>query len=454
MPTRVRTASDHVDLPNLPPSPRALAHWGLAHALPSRVVRRSAERGDLQAQLIAVGRTAGGDVVGAAEAIRAVAPVYRSALGGVVTGHADVRQVLTSDAFASGLTDRFPGGDNALGRLIERLGWDHVSPISPPSLLATEPPDHTRYRKLVTRVFTMRAVQRLRDRTEEIASALLDELDASGQDPVDVVAAYCARLPVQVIAEILGVPDDQQAEVLAYGEGAAPSLDLGLTFAEYRRVHGALRAFDGWLEDHLTALERNPGDNLLSELVQAREDGVGLDRRELKATAGLVLAAGFETTVNLLSNGIALLAERPDQVAGLLAAPEGWANAAEEVLRFDPPVLMTGRMCVSDTEVAGQRVARGTFLSTVLLAANRDPDVFADPHTFDVTRPNARDHIAFSAGRHHCLGAALARMEGEVGLRAVFERYPHLRLAGGGTRRPTRILRGWASLPVRLHASR
>jgi len=432
------------------PTPRAVAHWGLAHGLPSLMLRRAAARGDLQADLIAAGHDESGDVVGAAERVRAVSRVYRSAIGVVVTGHADVRHVLTSDEFTTGLTERFPGGDDVLGRLIARLSYDWVNPVQPPSLLATEPPDHTRYRKLVTRVFTVRAVEKLRRRTEEIAADLLDDLEASGADPVDVVAAYCTKLPVRVIAEILGVPESEHETVLGYGEGAAASLDVGLTFAEYRSVQGALRGFDGWLDDHLTRLEEQPGDNLLSELVAARDHGVGLDRRELKATAGLVLAAGFETTVNLLSNGIALLAERPDQVAGLLEEPSGWANAVEEVLRFDPPVLMTGRLARGDAEVAGERIGRGVFVSTVLLAANRDPAVFEDPHTFDVTRTNARDHISFSAGRHHCLGAALARMEGEVGLRAVFERFPELALEGRGARRPTRVLRGWARLPVRL----
>ncbi len=450
MSIRVAAPTTSLSHPPLAWTPRAIAHWSLAHALPSRAVRRESARGDLQAQLMAAAREPGGDVVALTERIRESGRLYRSAFGWVAAGHAEVRQILTSDAFASGLTDAFPGGDDVFGRLISRLSWDWFSPISPPSLLATEPPDHTKYRKLVMRVFTVRAVQRLRERTEQIAAELLDELEANATGPVDIVEAYCAQLPVQVIMEILGVPAEERAGVLAYGEGIAPSLDIGLTFAEYRRMQGSLRSFDAWLEGHLARLEAAPGDNLLSELVAAREDGVGLDRHELKSIAGLVLAAGFETTVNLLSNGIALLAEHPDQVAGLLAAPEGWANAAEEVLRFDPPVMMTGRMCVRDTEVAGEHVTKGAFVETLLVGANRDPDVFADPHTFDVTRHNAREHISFSAGRHHCLGAALARMEGEVGLRAVFERFGDLRLAGGARRRPTRVLRGWAELPVIL----
>ena len=137
--------------------------------------------------------------------------------------------------------------------------------------------------------------------------------------------------------------------------------------------------------------------------------------------------------------------------AELLRADPGlWHNAVEEVLRFDPPVLLTGRTAVRDTEIAGRPVATGTLITTVLAAANRDPQVFSDPGRFDVTRPNAKDHVAFSAGRHFCLGAALARMEGDVGLRALFERYPQLRTLSGARRRDTRILRGYATLPVHL----
>jgi cytochrome P450 len=238
--------------------------------------------------------------------------------------------------------------------------------------------------------------------------------------------------------------------VLQFGAAAAPSLDLGLTWRQFREVETALAGFDAWLGRHLARLRAHPEDNLLSELVAAREDGVGLDERELKATAGLVLAAGFETTVNLLGNGVALLARHPEQLRQLRDEPAGWPNAVDEILRYDPPVLLTGRSALRDTEVAGTRIPQGSLVTTLLAAANRDPDVFAAPASFDVTRANAREHVSFSAGRHYCLGAALARMEGEVGLRLLFERYPQLRLEPGARRRPTRILRGYASLPVRL----
>jgi cytochrome P450 len=255
---------------------------------------------------------------------------------------------------------------------------------------------------------------------------------------------------VTVIAEILGVPAADRDRVLAFGAAAAPSLDLGLSWRQFRRVESALAGFDQWLTGHLTRLRDEPGEDLMSQLVLAREEGVGLDERELKATAGLVLAAGFETTVNLLGNGIALLHDHPEQLATLREQPELWSNAVDEILRYDPPVLLTGRSARRPTEIAGTAIERGMLVTTLLAAANRDPAVFDEPQRFDVTRSNAKDHVSFSAGRHYCLGAALARMEGEVGLRALFDRYPNLRRAPGARRRDTRILRGYATLPVRL----
>ena len=170
----------------------------------------------------------------------------------------------------------------------------------------------------------------------------------------------------------------------------------------------------------------------------------------MRAVAGLVLAAGFETTVNLLGNGIRMLIDAPDQLAVLRENPQLWPNAVEEILRLDSPVQLTARVACKDTDVAGTRVARGEMVVTYLGAANRDPAVFDDPHRFDVQRANAGRHLAFSGGRHFCLGAALARAEGEVGLRTFFERFPAARPAGTGVRRGTRVLRGWSTLPVEL----
>ena len=434
----------------LSPAPvaRAAVRWSLGHALPSMLLRRAAKKGDLHGQMFLATQHSGPAALEVAmRNLRAEGAFYQGKYASVSVDNAAVRAMLSSPdagAFIVG-----GEGTNPIARLQTWSMKDApLGPLTPPSLLVTEPPDHTRYRKLVSRVFSVRAVEKLRERTQEIATDLLDWIDPSSPD--DLVASYCSLLPVTVIAEILGVPEADRDKVLRFGAAAAPSLDLGLSWGEFRRVESALRAFDQWLAGHLETLRQAPGDDLLSQLVSAQEDGVGLTDSELKSTAGLVLAAGFETTVNLLGNGIALLAGDPAQLRLLREREELWPNAVDEVLRVDPPVLLTGRIAAADTEIAGVRMKRGAVMVGLLAGANRDPEVFAEPGVFDVARENAREHVSFSAGRHYCLGAALARMEGDVGLRTLFERYPDLRLEPGAVRRSTRILRGYEQLPVTL----
>jgi cytochrome P450 len=429
-------------------SVKPVVRWGLGHAIPRTALRAAERRGDLQARLVAESQrvsTAGLDEL--FTEIRRGGSLVRTKFALMTASHPTVKEVLTSNDFRSGVGAT---GDSVWARLGEWSAPDFLHPVAPPSLLVSEPPDHTRYRKLVTRVFTVRAVENLRSRTEQIAHELLDAIDPAR--PVDLVRTYCSLLPVTVIAEVLGVPPEQRQRVLELGAAAAPSLDMGLSWRQFRAVEAALASFDGWLAEHLDHLRSRPGDNLMSQLIAARENGVGLDDRELRATAGLVLAAGFETTVNLLGNGIALLQQNPAQLTALRDDPALWPNAVEEILRVDPPVLLTGRTCLRDTKIAGMPVREGTVAVAILAAANRDPDVFHDPARFDVGRENAREHVSFSAGRHYCLGAALARMEGEVGLRVLFDRYPHLQLRPGAKQRDTRILRGYEHLPANLLA--
>ena len=425
---------------------RFAARWALNHALPRFGLTRLAPEDDLMRQVFTADE--GKDLVGLFEQARESGPLTRGRASTAATSHAAIKEVLADSSFKAGFSDTIT--QSPLAPLARWASRDApIGPLEPPSLLAVEAPEHTRYRRLVTRVFTVRAVERLRDRAVEVADGLLDELD--GRDEVDLVEAYCSRLPVTMIGEVLGVPPHEHDRVLAYGEGSAPSLDLGLSWRRYAEVERSLLAFEAWLTDHLDRVRAHPGDDLFSQLVAAQEDGVGLDDEELVATAGLVLAAGFETTVNLLGNGVRLLVEHPDQLAMLRVADRtAWGNAVDEVLRFDPPVLMTGRTATQTREVAGHEVRAGARVITVLAAGNRDPEVFEDPHTFDVSRANAGEHLAFSGGRHYCLGASLARMEGEVGLSRLFARYPDLQLLPGAVRRDTRILRGYRTLPARL----
>jgi cytochrome P450 len=254
---------------------------------------------------------------------------------------------------------------------------------------------------------------------------------------------------VTVISEILGVPLSMRERFLAWGGAAAPSLDIGLTYREYRECEHGIHALNEWMYAHIDNLRADPGDDMLSRLIAVDDAGVRMNDQELMATAGLLLAAGFETTVNLLGSGTDILLRNPGQLALLREDPSLWGNAVDEILRYESPVQNTARYAGEATEVCGLRVPESAFVAVLIGSANRDPQVFSDPDRFDVRRANAREHLAFSAGVHYCIGAALARAEGRIGLQALFERYPDLALAGPGTRRSTRTLRGFAALPVR-----
>jgi cytochrome P450 len=421
-------------------------HWFSMHGMVRAMANRSARRGDPQARMVA-DPAVRADPVGFYEELRAQGPVVRSRVGHLTVDHGVAHELLRSENFR---VITLGGNLPAPLRWLERRTRDDLlHPLRPPSLLAVEPPERTRYRKAVSSVFTSRAVAVLRDRVEDSAGELLDGL-AAGPGVVDIVGRYCSLLPVAVIGDILGVPEADRPQILEFGMLAAPSLDVGLSWPQYQRVQHGLAGFNLWLSAHLRHLREHPGDDLMSQVIEASEDGTRLDETELQGLAGLVLAAGFETTVNLLGNGIRLLLNSPDQLARLAADPSLWPNAVEEILRLESPVQLSARVALTDTEVAGTPVKAGEVVVICLAAANRDPAVFDDPHCFDVGRPNAGKHLAFSGGRHFCLGAALARAEGEVGLRQFFTHFPDAQLAGLGSRRDTRVLRGWAEFPVSL----
>jgi cytochrome P450 len=428
-------------------------HWLALHGFARGVASIGARRGDLQARLIA-DPTIKADPVSFYEQVRVRGPVVHSPSGYITADHGIGHELLRSDDFrVLSIGASLPAPLRWLG---SRTRDDLLHPLRPPSLLAVEPPDHTRYRKTVSSVFTTRAVAALRDGVERTAATLLDQLS---RDPgiVDIVERYCAQLPVAIIGDILGVPEADRQRILEFGELAAPSLDFGLSWQQYRRVQRGIAGFNFWLSEHLQQLRRNPGDDLMSQLIQKAESGspeTYLDESELHAVAGLVLAAGFETTVNLLGNGIRMLLDAPEHLHTLRQRPDLWPNAVEEILRLESPVQLTARVALDDTEVAGIPVSHGELVVVYVAAANRDPAVFADPNRFDIERSNAGKHLAFSGGRHFCLGAALARAEGEVGLRAFFDRFPDVRAAGAGSRRDTRVLHGWSTLPVALGPAR
>jgi cytochrome P450 len=431
-------------------------HWLALHGFIRGVAKIGVRRGEPPARLVADPEVIA-DPVPFIEELRPLGPLLKGATAYLAVGHATAHELLRSDDFRVLM---YGGNLPAPMRWLEtRLRDDLFHPLRAPSLLAVEPPDHTRYRKTVSAVFTSRAVAALREGVEQTATELLDQLagDSGVSDVVDIVGRYCSQLPVAIISDILGVPERDRRRVLEFGELAAPSLDFGLPWRQYRSVQDGIAGFNYWLADHLQQLRRNPGDDLMSQVIQKSESGSAetyLSASELQALAGLVLAAGFETTVNLLGNGIRMLLDTPEHLDTLRQRPELWPNAVEEILRLESPVQLTARVALRDVEIAGARINRDEMVVVYLAAANRDPEVFPDPHRFDIERANAGKHLAFSGGRHFCLGAALARAEGEVGLRTFFERFPQVRAAGAGSRRDTRVLRGWSRLPVRLGPAR
>ena len=435
-------------------SVKTRVRWVSLHGIARIVIARAHRRGDLHARIL-TDPAARADPFPTYDEIRARGPLVPGRLMMQAVSHPAVTAILRSDAFAVGFD---PEAMPYLARkLLVRVAADEriVGPIDPPSLLVTNPPDHTRYRRLVSRVFTAKAVEALRGRVEERTTELLDAMAArTDAQPLDLVSEFASLLPVTVIAEILGVPLDMRRQFLEWGTMAAPVLDVGLTYRQYVESETALEQMSDWMYGHFEKLRREPGDDIVSQLVHLDDASGKLTDRELLAIAGLLLAAGFETTVNLLGSGAVLLMKHPDQRAALAADPALWANAVDEILRYESPVQATSRRSIRDTEIFGVPVPAGSFVTAMIGGANRDPDVFDDPHRFDVRRANAREHLAFSSGAHYCLGASLARLEGEIGLRRLFERFPDLTLAGTPTLRSTRTLRGFVRIPVQLTSDR
>jgi pimeloyl-[acyl-carrier protein] synthase len=319
------------------------------------------------------------------------------------------------------------------------------------SLLFMDPPDHTRLRGLVAKAFTPRRIEGTRGTIESICTELTDDILARYGDgqPFDLIESLAYPLPVRVICSLLGVPATDEPVFTGWSRSLAKSLDPSvLRSAEAEAaIEAAEIGLNGYLGNLLAARRRAPGDDLLSDLLAVQEGGDRITTEEVVQLAKLLLVAGHETTVNLIGNGILALLRAPGQLDLLSRQPERVAGAVDELLRFDSPVQINQRIATEDLELAGARVRTGDEIVLVLGAANRDPAVFADPGRLDVTR-DAHRHVAFGGGIHHCLGASLARLEGQVALSALLARLGRLELAGPTVRRPTFVLRGLESLPV------
>ncbi len=316
-------------------------------------------------------------------------------------------------------------------------------------LVMMDPPDHTRLRGLVQQAFTARVVEQLRPRIQEHVDRLLDRM--AGRDDVDLVHEFAYPLPLTVVCELLGIPPADWELFQRWSDDLVPTLEWVVTADLAKKAFRATREFRIYLLKRIQERETQPGDDLLSSLIDAELDGSKLTRGELIALSMNLVIAGHETTVNLISNGVLDLLGHPDQLALFRESdPATLRTAVDEFLRFDAPVQNAGRIVLEDVEIGGREIRKGQHVIVVIGSANRDPDQFPDPDRFDITRQDNR-HLTFAAGIHRCIGAALGHTEVQIAMSSLFRRYPKLRLATDRIeRRETLILRGPLRLPVHL----
>jgi cytochrome P450 len=318
-------------------------------------------------------------------------------------------------------------------------------------MLQQDPPDHTRLRGLVVKAFTARRVEDMRPRIQAVVDQTLDRIIPRGS--MDLIEDYAFRLPVTIICDMLGIPEEHRDLFYAGSrEGGGRILDpVPLTPEDIAKSNAAYMMSQMYFQQLFELRRKQPGDDLTTQLVQAEEDGSKLTNEELTANIILLFGAGHETTVNLIGNGILALHRNPDQLALLKARPELITGAIEEFLRYDSSVQMTGRVTLEDIDDLGtKKIPKGESVLCLLGSANRDPAVYPDrPDRLDIARPNVRP-LSFGGGIHFCLGAQLARIEAEIAISTLLRRLPDLRLddAENPEWRTTFVLRGLKRLPA------
>ncbi len=382
--------------------------------------------------------------------LRAEAPVYRAhfsfvASAWLVTRYDDAVFVLKDGAFSNDILSQkmqFP-------RLkpLERFTYGDLFPrrfrVLGRHILFTDPPDHMRLRALVSKAFTPRAVERLRDRVQAVCDDLLDAAAPDGR--LDLVQGFALQLPLTIIADMLGIPVPDRRRFNAWTrrvlEGA------GLTLTGLALGMPALWQSERYLRERIARRRVDPQDDMVTALLQAEEAGDKLSEDEVIGMIGILLLAGFETTMGLIASGTLALLAHPEQRRRFVLDPSLTDSAIEELLRYTSPLEMGAfRVAREDVNIAGVTIPKGDMVLAVLGSANRDEARFQSPDTLDLGRePNP--HLAFGAGRHFCLGASLARMEGRIAITSLFRRFPNLRLA-----EPVETLPWRRSLPVRCPA--
>jgi cytochrome P450 len=377
--------------------------------------------------------------------LRSTDPVHITPHGMYLASrHAEVSLVLRDKLFGKDFVERSKRryGPKIMEEPIFR-GMSHW-------MLQQDPPDHTRLRGLVVKAFTARRVEDMRPRIQQVVDRTLDRV--AHRRRMDLIEDYAFRLPVTIICDMLGIPEEHREAFYSGSRDGGRILDpVPLTPAEIAQGNAGNLMAQMYFQQLFELRRRNPGDDLTTQLVQAEENGSKLSNEELTANIILLFGAGHETTVNLIGNGLLALHRNPDQLALLKARPELIANAIEEFLRYDSSVQLTSRVALEDIEdLGGKKIPCGETVLCLLGSANRDPAVYPDqPDRLDIMRQNVRP-LSFGGGIHFCLGAQLARIEAEVAITTLLRRLPDLELddADHAEWRPTFVLRGLKRLPA------
>ena len=379
--------------------------------------------------------------------MRAANPLYRDRrfLGHILTRYDDVAAILADPRVSA----RRPGADEPIGHRLAPVGAElrELRSFQAKWLLYADPPDHTRLRTLATVAFTPRRVEALRPRIQALVDVLLDGVRETGR--MDVIGDLAQPLPTLVMAELMGLPSGDRHQLRAWSDGLAAGIVLSAVDASerFRKAHEGQRALVDYFRVLIAERRQRPREDLLSALLAAEAEGSILDEEELLATCVLLLFAGHETTTGLIGNGVMALLEQPGQLERLREEPALIGEAVEELLRYDSPIQATARRATVELELDGQRIRPGEFLTLIIGAANRDPARFDHPDVLDVARRDNR-HLAFGYGPHFCLGAPLARLEGQIAMASLISELGVLELAGPVQRRPHFFLRSLESLPV------
>lgn len=382
-------------------------------------------------------------------ALRENDPVHKSAFGPwLVTQWADVHAILRRPGMS--VEDDNVAGGSRRERLAELAEGREVRKSQ--AILNIDPPDHTRIRSLVSKAFTPRAVERIRARTGALVDQILDDLETR-EGAVDLVGELAFPLPFTVISEMLGMPDGDRAQLRTWSHTVTQVLDPILAMQHTAEIFEAIDLMRDVVADAI-AWKRgrlDQDDDLLAALIRAEDDGDVLSDQELLENVVLLYLAGHETTVNLIGNGVNALLGHRDQLDRLAVDPDLTTNAIEELVRYDSPVQFSRRIALETFAFGDHTIEAGDMVMTCLGAANRDPRKFgSDADQLDLGRTNAREHVSFGSGVHHCLGAALARLEGQEAIGRLIRRFPTIEAAGAPTHNGRMVLRGYDTLPVTL----